>query len=280
MRRSPIVAILAALLLLAAACTDDDSAEPDAQPTDYAALGDSFASGGGAPPYDVKPVACARSKRGWPFVFDEASDLVDDVEMRACGGAKIDQLFGLFEKGDEYAQIPHEPDDDVGLVTLSIGGNDVGLGPAIAACATLDCSGVASSPQFTAALAGITKRLVEEVYPALRTAYPRAKLVHVGYPRATPAAGEPVQDCPWLVGPVRTAPEAIVAAVNGALQAATQQAAPLDVTFVDVTDALAGHELCTFSPWVHPLSDGPAMLHATADGYKAIGRVVAAALDP
>ena len=88
-----------------------------------------------------------------------------------------------------------------------------------------------------------------------------------------------MQDCPWLAGTVRDAPAEIIATLNGALEAATDQSGDNDVTFVDVTDSLAGHEMCTFTPWVHPLSDGLEALHATADGYEAIGHAVAAALD-
>ena len=35
--------------------------------------------------------------------------------------------------------------------------------------------------------------LDKTVYPALEKAYPRARIVHVGYPRLSPPAGQPLQ---------------------------------------------------------------------------------------
>jgi len=277
MRARRMVAVVTALLVLASACTDDDSDPPEGSRdrTAYVALGDSFSTGGGAPPYDGP---CARSELGWPYVVEEESDLVDSVDLRACGGATIELLMGTGPRGPSTTQIPEDPDEDVTLVTLTIGGNDAAAITTIAACAAVDCAPVAGSAQYQTELAQITAGLADEVYPALRTAYPNARLVQVGYPRLTPPADETVQDCPWLVGANRTAPADILEALNGALEAATAEVPRLNVEFVDITDALARHELCTFAPWVHRVSDGIEALHPTADGYEAIGKAIATAL--
>ena len=279
MRGKRLVGVVTAVLLLAAACGDDDTEpEPDAtgEPAGYVALGDSFSAGGGAPPYEGP---CARSENGWPHIVEGELDLVDSVDVRACGGATVDLLLGTGSNGAATAQVPDEPDEDVALVTLTIGGNDAAVITAIAACAALDCSPFVGSQELTDALDQLTDRLVEDVYPALRAAYPNARLVHVGYARLTPAAGEDIQACPWLAGPARDAPEQIIAALNDALRDATAQVPELEVAFLDVTDALAGHELCTFLPWVHSLSDGLEALHPDADGYKAIGRAIAGSIE-
>src|SRR5690606_18755275 len=159
------VATVAVLGGLAAACSGDDGGTPAAErrPSGYVALGDSFSAGVGAPtdaagkggcersnrslPHvhdeledattllasDACTVGCKRSTRSWPPVLDELDDAVDLVAFVACGGATVDDLLG--PDGTLDAQIPAGAEDrEVGLVTLTIGGNDVGFSALVARC--------------------------------------------------------------------------------------------------------------------------------------------------
>ena len=139
------------------------------------------------------------------------------------------------------------PDPDVGLVTVTIGGNDVGFSEIVAQCVLGDCSGVPTSAGFQAKLDALSTRLIDEVYPALEAAYPNAMIVQVAYPRLTPLEGPPV-GCFWLTEPERAATVEVVDRLDEAIGPG---GAAGDV-FVDITDALAGHELCTEDPWVEP----------------------------
>lgn len=274
------VVTLAVLGGLAAACSGDDGGTPavERRPSGYVALGDSFSAGVGAAPDDAGSGGCERSTRSWPPVLDELDDAVDLVAFVACGGATVDDLLG--PDGTLDAQIPAGAEDrEVGLVTLTIGGNDVGFSALVARCVLLDCSNAATDPGFRADLEAVGDRLSGEVYPAIRAAYPRARIAHVGYPRLTPAPGEDVEGCRWLSPTEQTAAAAVVEQLGVTAEQAVAAAEVDDVVFVDVFEALAGHELCTDEPWVNEvitLRSGRA--HPTAEGYAAIAEAVAAAL--
>jgi lysophospholipase L1-like esterase len=276
MRRhgSRLAALVAVAALVVAACGGHDSTakrpasstKVAAHPKGYVVLGDSYSAGSGTPPYDVDQ-ACFASSKGYPLTVSAVVG-TKAPQVRACGGAVVAQLA---------AQIPTEPDPDVGLVTFTIGGNDVLLGPAVAACATADCAGVSSSPDARAALTRLEGSLVDQVYPALRAAYPKARLVQVGYPRITARSGGAA--CPWLASDEVLEPEHMVDALNAGLRAAVDRSGGT-VAFADVSSALDGHELCTATPWVFGIDVGPSSLHPTVEGYAALGHAIAAALQP
>jgi lysophospholipase L1-like esterase len=281
--RSTAVAALLVLVLVAGACADHGKEDPTRstattttlvpRPAGFVALGDSFTSGGGAPPYDVSAI-CAVSTKGWPYVLDSLDDQVQLVENRACGGATIDRLLGPWESRGQPAQLPATPNPDIGLVVFSIGGNDTNVVTAIAACATLDCSRLPDSAKAEENSTALTRRLVKDVYPALRKAYPKARLVHLAYPRVT--SNDPAAICPWLSSDEQTVPDALIDGVDEAIASATRQSG--DVEYLDLRTVLEGHELCTEEPWENDLDQGANSLHPNAQGYVAIGKAIDEAL--
>jgi lysophospholipase L1-like esterase len=271
------VLVVAAVSVLAAACSGDDG--DASEPTVYVALGDSFSAGVGAPPYDEDSGSCDRSELSWPYVLAEEGDDLELRELRACGGAEIDNLLQPWTNRREPAQIPHDPDEEVGLVTFTIGGNDVGFGDIVARCVLGDCSDVPDSEAFQDTLEALVNRLLAEVYPALRAAYPEARIVHVGYPRLTPGgAGDLPLECIWLSTAERVAAIAIVDELNEAIEAAADLSGDAAVEFADIGGAFVGHELCTDDSWVNPISLDSERAHPKDEGYVAIASAVAAAL--
>jgi lysophospholipase L1-like esterase len=271
--------------LAAAACGGDD----DGGPTSTAAgpvrravvLGDSFAAGGGAPPYDPAAGGCFRSTRSWPRLLEADLDDLTVVDDRSCGGAGTDQLVGPWPERQQPPQITAAGEGaDADLVLLTVGGTDAGLASVLATCVTEDCGGVTSSAAARAARTNLTRRLVEEVYPALQAAYPGARIIHVGYPLVLARPGVAPVGCPWLTSDDQDAALAATDAVDGAITQAVALAAEagVPVEHVDVTRALDGHELCTADPWVNAAGT-PDQLHPLGSGYDAIARAVAAALD-
>lgn len=125
----------------------------------YTALGDSYASGEGVTPYLIGQAdeLCHRSRAGWPALVTagaspEPLSTRDDAAFRflACSGARIvnlDTTPQAKKVGNWWFQSDHEvplqldhlnPDAD--LVTVSIGGNDLGFAPIILHCFTsLSC---------------------------------------------------------------------------------------------------------------------------------------------
>jgi lysophospholipase L1-like esterase len=259
-------------LLLAGACALPGG-EPG--PATYAALGDSFSSGEGAPPYEPTPADCRRSALAWPRLLDASSSAIGPVDLRACSGAKTQFLTVPWSSRGLPPQIPDAPDSTVELVTVTIGGGDVGFGDIVEACFVGACPSP-TDPAFVAKLATLESVLVSSVHPALAEAYPAATILHVGYPRLTPPPGDPVGACLWLSPADQVAAAAIVDAIDDTIEAAAGQSA--EVAYVDVTDAFADHELCTSSPWVVPLLSPLSRAHPNAAGQRALAEAVAAAL--
>ena len=273
-----MAAVLAAVSLVAGCGggDDDDAPEADADAIVFVALGDSFSSGEGAPPYEPGSGSCNVSPLAWPRLLYADTTEVVSVDHRACAGAKTEHMTGPWESRDLGAQIPTEPDPAITLVTLTIGGNDAGFGDIVGTCVVTTCP----SPEdedFADRLAEISDALVTTVYPALQTAYPAARLVHVGYPRLTPAPGQPVDACAWLDEGDQVRAAGILTALDDAIRTATEQS-PVPVEYVDVTDALEGHELCTPRPWLNPIGLGTGHAHPNAAGQRGIEEAVAAAL--
>ncbi|MCG7284813.1 SGNH/GDSL hydrolase family protein [Cellulomonas sp. ACRRI] len=126
----------------------------------YVALGDSFASGEGLQPYlhpDVDPGAtvedyiCHRSGRGWPAQVvvpggtrPVAHRLDAEFDFGACTGARIVNLDSEQQRqatpylfSDEQKAVPLQLDrlgSGADLVTVSIGGNDLGFAPIVGHC--------------------------------------------------------------------------------------------------------------------------------------------------
>ncbi len=117
----------------------------------YVALGDSFSSGEGVPPYFVPTNTaanqCHRSTRAYPVIVAKTlgyyGDGIANFGDHPCSGAVVADVWGTAGAGagtiggigqwNEQPQITNV-DKRTGLVTLSIGGNDVGFGTMLKSC--------------------------------------------------------------------------------------------------------------------------------------------------
>ena len=284
MRRPPrtAIAVIAVTTALLAACAGGGSkpstATTRAPAVVAVALGDSYSSGEGAPPYDPSPKGCNRADAGWARRLRRDVAAIGSLDLRACSGATVEDVLSRTGKGGSGAQLPSTPDPSVTLVTITVGGNDIGFGAIVATCFILSCAGVPGSGSFHITLDQLATALDATLYPAITRAYPKARIVHVGYPRLTPPVGQAVHDCAWLSPDEQPAAAQIVAELDQTIHAAATRA---HVTYVDTTEAFAGHELCSGSSWVNPVSlQGRSQAHPTAAGQQALERSVAAALQP
>ena len=98
------------------------------------ALGDSFSSGEGAPPYDANPKGCNRANAGWARRLHHDVAAVGSLDLRACSGATVKDVLSTTGQVGAVAQLPSTPDPSVTLVTITVGGNDVGFGAIVATC--------------------------------------------------------------------------------------------------------------------------------------------------
>ena len=101
----------------------------------------------------------------------------------------------------------------------------------------------------------------------------------VGYPRLFPRSQKDVTGCGWLSDAKRAALNVLDASLDTAIRRAAGKAR---VSYLDITNALAGHEACTKDSWIYRISavdkltgmaqqDG----HPLPAGQAAIARLVA-----
>ena len=225
---------------------------------DYAALGDSYSSGVGAPPYELD-TACQRSSRSYGPLW-AAAHHPTSFEFVACSGAKT---------ADVLATQISALQSGTGLVTITIGGNDAGFGPVLQTCTA------ARSDRTCAAAVNVAEAFERSVLPgrlartyaAIRRAAPQARVIVLGYPRLFDLA----PSCPDPHAPNLTRRTKInhgADVLNEVIQQAVSRQSGF--SFTDIRDRFTGHGVCSTDPWINgpsvPAFVGP--YHPTQAGYR------------
>ena len=244
-RRAFPAILLAALL--AALGAGGASAQTDL--TAAVAVGDSFASGEGAGPFDpgtnVPRDRCHRSPLAWPRLLG-----VPAGRHLACSGASIANLTTASaalapDDVGQLARLAALPGTTHVLVTL--GGNDAGFADVVARCVIGSC--VTAAQARTAALPALGARLTA-AYRAIAAAAPGARVIVVDYPEIIPSTPPRGLRCLWLADREVPALLALLRGLDATIASAAQAAG---VEHVATGDPLDGHELCTPSSWVFPI---------------------------
>jgi lysophospholipase L1-like esterase len=253
---------LVALALAASALVGLTSASAAArQPIVYDALGDSFASGYGVPPYS----ACGRSDGAYAVQLDGRMK-VDLDDFVACAGATTTSMVS----GGQLDAL----DADTDLVTVTIGGNDIGWSSAVTAClggSDVQCAGALAVA--TGTVSNVLPGLLDTVYDAVATDAPNARVLVTGYPRLfSPAYGA-------YLGASPAEQQAMNDGADLLNRVIAREAARHGFGFVDVTKRFDGHGANSPDAWLHGPFD-PAAFHPNAAGYEAYTAAVPAAVRP
>jgi lysophospholipase L1-like esterase len=258
-------------------------------PHRYVALGDSYTSGPGIPNQTPEAGACRRSDHNYPSLVAAALEAGSFTDA-SCAGATTAAMAGRQPLPGGLTAGPQLDalGPDVDLVTLGIGGNDIGFGPIAVTCAVLSFLPPFGAPcrhHFTRHGDEIGQRIdalapkVAAVLAAIRLRAPAARILVVGYPVILPAAGP---GC-WPLMPIAIGDVAWLRGVEGRLNAMLAgQAAAAGATFVDTYRSSVGHDVCTLpgEKWVEGfVPTAPAgAVHPNALGMENTARQVAAAL--
>jgi lysophospholipase L1-like esterase len=204
----------------------------------YVALGSSFAAGPGIPPVDDQ--YCARSTDDYPHQVAAALHLtLVDVTCSAATTADFTQPQG--PKPPQLDAITA----DTGLVTINMGGNDIGFSGS-----SLSCSSKAAAQQpcqlptpdvTDQKAAAMTAALVSAIHQVQQKA-PKAQIYVVSYLDVYP---DPGRSCPPdnLISDADSATiQHMGVVLNDATRAAAVQA---HVPFVDAYAASKGHDICS-----------------------------------
>jgi lysophospholipase L1-like esterase len=238
----------------------------------YVALGDSFAAGIGAPPYVTSPAGCLQSSKGYPALLDPKGRI--DLQANAtCPGATINYV---------RSKLPLEPNDTIRLVTLTVGGNDLGFGTLAGAClggTQEQC--LMAIEDAKSKLTGLRSDLTV-LYGQVADAFPNALIVVTGYPRLVePTAPFPPFD-PVLVAALNAATDELNSTIRDAVGDAADLNADLNIVYVDVTDAFAGHGIGALDdPFINapiPRESHIEDFHPNVAGYRAYAKAISAAI--
>jgi lysophospholipase L1-like esterase len=253
----------------------------------YVALGDSYASGPLIPNQSLNPVGCARSDHDYPSDFARAHGIATLVDV-SCGGATTanmtsSQSVPLGTNPPQFNALTTDTD----LVTLTIGGNDIGFTSILETCAAESFSDPLGNPcqrhytaggtdQLTAAIANAAPK-VAAVLAGIKQRAPHATVVVVDYLRILPTSG----GC-WPVVPIAFGDVPYLGGVEGRLNAmlGAQANAAGDI-FVNA-GAPTGHDVCQPESlkWVEGIvPTSPAFpVHPNAVGMSAVAAMLSSAV--
>lgn len=291
MRRSSMWGRAAAATVAVVAATAGSAVAPapaSAQPSynSYVALGDSFVAGPGIPPQGSDP-ECGRSAVNYPSLVAEAIGVGDFVDA-SCGGAVSEDLRGTQVAAITRADIAPQYDalrPDTDLVTVGIGGNDIGL-----VQLAISCINFASPPQGRSCAKGDPDRpdsydvaidafaptyttIVEEI----QARSPHADILFVGYPTGIRDGGCFPEQQMWPQD--ATYLQSKIDRLNTVM---AEQVVGAGARFVDLRTSTIGHDACAtpeqrWMEGVVPTSPG-IPLHPNAAGHRNAAEQVVGAL--
>jgi lysophospholipase L1-like esterase len=234
---SRLVQLGAMLLALAGLAVVFAAAGRGATGESYVALGDSYSSGVGTGSYTLNS-ACKRGVYAYPYLYTQGHPGTT-LTFVACSGAKTSDLLATQIGAVTSATT---------LVTMTIGGNDIGFANLIYQCTLSDCSAALDSTR--AKLEATVGAALDRVYTAVKSrAAFSAKIVVLGYPRVF--SGASCFGAFGISSTERTKANALSDALDGAIAA---HAAAGGVTYKSAIGAYTGHAVCSSSSWLNGLN--------------------------
>ena len=280
------------LLVIALSGTADAGvfAPPGAAgPPHYVSLGDSYTAAPLVPAQTGSPAGCLRSTHSYPFLVAAGTSAAAFTDV-SCQGATTANMAH-----PQSVPLGTNPPQDkalsVGttLVTLQVGGNNIGFSDIIIHCTTLSLTNPFGSPCKDHYTSGGTDKLRAKINAAapkvaadlqgIHADAPNARVFVVGYPVILPNSGS---GC-WPVVPIAFGDVPYLRGVEKALNSMLAVVAAANhATFVDTYTASIGHDVCQApgTKWVEGLipTSPAAPFHPNQLGEQGMARQVLAAL--
>lgn len=226
----------------------------------YVALGDSYASGVGAGDYSSSGGSCDQSAYSYSALWAAANDPASYV-TEACSGATTEDVIS-----SQLSALS----SSTTLVSVTVGGNDVGFSSVMETCVLLPTSFCVSAvnsadAEAEADLPGDLDTMLADISADA----PNAKVVVVGYPEFYDLANS--SGCIGLSTTDRTDLNQGAAVLDSVLQAAAQRYGDV---FADVRPDFAGHQICDSDSYLNSVDwlDLGVSYHPTeagqADAYE------------
>lgn len=217
-------------------------------------------------PGEAKTLYGVASGGGKPGSFGGTNKYGSDANVRtsgdvtwsswACSGAITKNVLPKSQGGapqstkgqryDRQSQLDGANLAGADLITLTIGGNDVGFSDGLGFCAVRSCNTPAFR-QGRVALIDDTKPLLEKVYKAVAKKAPGARILVLGYPQLFPAtaAEQSCKELSAFLGEQDMLRE-LGTHLNDTIEAAVKavKKAGAKIEYVSVEGRFAGHEVC------------------------------------
>ncbi|MFE9676927.1 SGNH/GDSL hydrolase family protein [Streptomyces sp. NPDC006259] len=236
----------------------------------YVALGDSYAAGTGLSPQT--DAACKRSAGSYPSWIAQTYKpaVFKDV---TCSGATTRSLWN--KEGSSAPQV-NALSKDTDLVTVTLGGNDLGFSNVLTTCVLAGLTTREGTPcrdellrsgkNLDADFAKLSTR-VPDMLTDIKQRSPKARVVVVGYPNLFPADGSTCgSSVPLAKGDVTWLNQ-----VTNRLNLLLETAAYLkQAEFVDTSSVFRGKDMCrpASEQWINPLlPQTPGSAHPNAVGH-------------
>jgi hypothetical protein len=279
----------------------------------YVALGDSYSAGEGLAPY-LAPTGdtgnrCHRSSRGYPELLSfPSAKPATTVTFVACSGAISAQVFLHPQKAGYPVQGAGTLNGKVGLVTLTMGGNDLHFSDVLKFClknpgcmnevfrpsAIQPGQGQDDTPKamklssWADAMVPIIRARLTAMFTEIHRLAPNARVIAIGYPHLLPpGSGDATElECVPLLNSIRAGTRAAIDKVQDTFNHTIYEAAAASgIEYVDPALLWSGHEACgPAGAWINPglvrgTSAGPGSFHPTAAGQIAFASILACYLN-
>jgi hypothetical protein len=218
----------------------------------YVALGDSYASGLGAGSYSDG--SCDESSNAFEVLWSNANHPASFAN-ETCSGATTKTVIS-----SQLSPLS----SSTGLVSIVIGGNDVGFSNTMITCVLEDTSACVSAIQTDESeMQTQLPGELDAVLSDITADAPNARVVVLDYPELYDLSQS--SSCIGLSTTDRTDLNQAADELDGQIQAAAQRHGD---TFADVRSAFAGHQICDSNSYLHSVNwfDIDESYHPTASG--------------
>lgn len=295
-----VIAGLLAVALLSGCKVTQSAAGPTAVPRaqaaggdvsdgTYVALGDSYTAAPLIAGEDSSPVGCLRSADDYPALVARAVHPRAFTNVSCYGASTYDMTHPqktLDQTNPPQLSAVSAADS---LVTIQIGGDDIGFSRILATCSELSLTDPFGSPcqdhytddgtnQLAQAIAHTAPKITA-LLDSIRQRAPHARVLLIGYPDILPVSGN---GCwPWMPIARDDVPylRDTEVRLNAMLAAAAARAG---VGYANIYDGTIGHDACQPSgvKWVEGLipTSLAVPMHPNVAGEQAMARLILAAL--
>jgi len=264
--------------------------------TEYLALGDSYSSGEGEVDYltgtDISNNKCHQSGKSYPYLLTH--DVFGDGHSVACSGAVINDIKSTDQryKGQVKDGINRQSRANISeilsnftpgyiaqwefvqkyqprVMTIGIGGNDIGFASILTACVEphIGNNTCYASYEDRKELTDLIDRTYSKwvsMYRQLQNTAPNTRIYAIGYPQIAAVDGDCGVNVHLNASELQFAHD-LIDYLNSVIQKAATDSG---VTYVDISHALDGHRLCEAtgaSVAVNGLTAGNDKFHVLGD---------------